>query len=1222
MSTAQFKITGSGPPSPYSDRGFDATSGQVLQLQLEDSPALDIRDCAYVQVGKSKGAPDLVFGSGGVASPPTAAVSVTMPASGVHTYAIECRTNGGQPIRVANGPLDYSKNVKQRIISIRSASANIRKMLVAETTQYSPTGGWADSQNEMVDQVEGAVAAVASVASSAAKLAVVAASTTNIDLSATVSTVNSIAIGLNDRAALFGQANGAENGIYVKGSDNKLTRAPDADSSAEVTPAILVPVQLGTNRGTWVLATTGTITLGTTPLRFIRQSDTYNVQIFGALGDGTVATGATIASGSSTLTVAGLSAADIGKVIGVPKAGASGAPLWTTISNVVGTAVTLAVAAGSTVAVGVNAYVCGTNDTAAIQAAHDALPATGGTLRFPDGLYRGAGLAFTKPVRCKIGRGGLVSGGAASPIITHSHNLVLRGHDAHVTKLAGSAGQSVIVATGPFATGAPYPVGRPRTIFRDVGFDGGVHGWDTTGLVGFYEGMFSFERCLFENTTDKALYIASSVYYGFVRNNIFSQCAGSAYVGNNTETKFTHNVHQPAATGGESLMLDGVHHVHVADQFLAFSPNLAPDVRIQASADGANGICLFDGCKFSAEGLLWQRSDRYAIENYNAGSPQNSTFGITIRHCKFYGPQFLALSSIGRASGIVTATVATLIAAGHGVRVGDKINITQCAGATGAAFNGYFTVTAVTTTTISWAQAGSDVGQSNRNGYVLSGSSAAIRMGSPAKGFVVTDCLFDGYAIGVRRTNATMTEGTSLRGASGDCRWERNTCRGPNGLAFQEFDSAEGPGQFATSFVPGRASPLRATNIVPAEGEELCNRIAHSEDFTAWGNAGITVTAGQADSLGTTRATKLARTGAKWVLGDGAAGPGVYPGWSIADGELVTHALDLTGTPVNGEILIEAKAGSTNQLLAFLYDGTYGVVLPSACLTLSAEWKWYRIPYSYNVTRGALNLCLSPGGFDPQLGDCYVRAVQVSDGKSNSYVKTAGAVVLPDATRGLLVERKATFAGGADLGSQKITNVADPTSNQDAETKKHVSDNYVPLARTITAGAELSGGGDLSANRTLAVTTTQAAAASTIPKLDASSRLATKGIISSGTVPTVTLNGPANAFGTSGVTFTLETGSNDQAGVIIINTGPSPAAAYAFLDLNFSTALPGNLPTINFTIEGHNANFAGGSTTLAGAIEITARTASVVRVYLKNAGVTWAASQADAYRIHYQVVNK
>lgn len=56
------------------------------------------------------------------------------------------------------------------------------------------------------------------------------------------------------------------------------------------------------------------------------------------------------------------------------------------------------------------------------------------------------------------------------------------------------------------------------------------------------------------------------------------------------------------------------------------------------------------------------------------------------------------------------------------------------------------------------------------------------------------------------------------------------------------------------------------------------------------------------------------------------------------------------------------------------------------------------------------------------------------------------------------------------LNSQKLSSVADPTLAQDAATKNYVdlqAAGEVPSARTITAGAGLTGGGDLSVNRTL-----------------------------------------------------------------------------------------------------------------------------------------------------------
>lgn len=58
------------------------------------------------------------------------------------------------------------------------------------------------------------------------------------------------------------------------------------------------------------------------------------------------------------------------------------------------------------------------------------------------------------------------------------------------------------------------------------------------------------------------------------------------------------------------------------------------------------------------------------------------------------------------------------------------------------------------------------------------------------------------------------------------------------------------------------------------------------------------------------------------------------------------------------------------------------------------------------------------------------------------------------------------------LNSQKLSGVADPTLAQDAATKNYVDTQAageVPAARTITAGTGLTGGGDLSANRTVNV---------------------------------------------------------------------------------------------------------------------------------------------------------
>jgi len=68
-----------------------------------------------------------------------------------------------------------------------------------------------------------------------------------------------------------------------------------------------------------------------------------------------------------------------------------------------------------------------------------------------------------------------------------------------------------------------------------------------------------------------------------------------------------------------------------------------------------------------------------------------------------------------------------------------------------------------------------------------------------------------------------------------------------------------------------------------------------------------------------------------------------------------------------------------------------------------------------------------------------------------------------------------TLTGAFDGGTQVLTNIGDPADAQDAVTKAFADANYgsasgtVPTTRTLTAGAGLTGGGDLSADRTFNV---------------------------------------------------------------------------------------------------------------------------------------------------------
>lgn len=103
----------------------------------------------------------------------------------------------------------------------------------------------------------------------------------NISLSGIPSTIDGVSVEAGDRILVKSQTSAAQNGVYVVAS-GAWSRATDFDavSSAEISSGKSIFVQSGTATGgtSWVLSTTGTITLGTTPLTWTQigggQSET------------------------------------------------------------------------------------------------------------------------------------------------------------------------------------------------------------------------------------------------------------------------------------------------------------------------------------------------------------------------------------------------------------------------------------------------------------------------------------------------------------------------------------------------------------------------------------------------------------------------------------------------------------------------------------------------------------------------------------------------------------------------------------------------------------------------------------------------------------------------------------------------------------------------------------------------------------------------------------
>jgi len=156
MTTAAFKarnLTTSGAWSLFADKGFDAAPGDVIELQLEGTPASDIWITVFSCVGRSKDRSAPVFTpSTGIAATPTSTVTFTMPAGERGTWAIQCQTNNGEIVDV-NGEPDATVNTRVRYFAARTENFDLRHPLPAETVEYEPDG-WAVALQELIDVID------------------------------------------------------------------------------------------------------------------------------------------------------------------------------------------------------------------------------------------------------------------------------------------------------------------------------------------------------------------------------------------------------------------------------------------------------------------------------------------------------------------------------------------------------------------------------------------------------------------------------------------------------------------------------------------------------------------------------------------------------------------------------------------------------------------------------------------------------------------------------------------------------------------------------------------------------------------------------------------------------------------------------------------------------------------------------------------------------------
>ena len=112
------------------------------------------------------------------------------------------------------------------------------------------------------------------------KASVRVATTADISLTNTTTSVDNITLADGDRILVKDQSTASENGIYVVSTSGSWSRADDANSNAEVTPGLFTFVEEGDANADsgWVLTNNGTVTLGTTGLTFAKFSGAGQIE--------------------------------------------------------------------------------------------------------------------------------------------------------------------------------------------------------------------------------------------------------------------------------------------------------------------------------------------------------------------------------------------------------------------------------------------------------------------------------------------------------------------------------------------------------------------------------------------------------------------------------------------------------------------------------------------------------------------------------------------------------------------------------------------------------------------------------------------------------------------------------------------------------------------------------------------------------------------------------